>query len=63
MMEYLNEQYPYHWIGRGGPQNWLLWSVDLPPLDFHEKHGALMQSKQKRGTTSSNFQWWKMHES
>jgi hypothetical protein len=35
MTEYLNEQFPDRWIGRGGPQYWPLRSPDLTPLDFH----------------------------
>jgi hypothetical protein len=34
-MEYLNEQFPYRWIGRGDQQNWPTWSPDLTVLDFH----------------------------
>lgn len=32
--EYLNEQYPQHWIGRGGPVNWPARSPDLTCLDY-----------------------------
>lgn len=31
---YLNETYPYRWIGRGGPQFWPARSPDLNPIDF-----------------------------
>jgi hypothetical protein len=48
--EFLNEQFPDRWIGRGGPQNWSLLSPDLTSLDFREKHGAWTQNKQKGGT-------------
>lgn len=47
----------------GGLQNLPLQSLDLIPLDFHEKHGVWMQNKQKMGTISSHFQCCKMHKS
>lgn len=33
--EYLDQQYPGRWIGRGGPVAWPPRSPDLTPLDFH----------------------------
>jgi len=33
--QYLNYKFPNRWIGRGGAQNWLPWSPDLNPLDYH----------------------------
>jgi hypothetical protein len=35
-MEYLKQQFPNRWIGRGGQQNWSMRSPDLTPLDYHE---------------------------
>jgi Helix-turn-helix domain (DUF4817) len=32
---YLNQQYPDRWIGRGGPHQWPARSPDLNPLDFY----------------------------
>ena len=32
--EYLNESFPNHWLGRGGPVAWPLRSPDLTPLDY-----------------------------
>ena len=33
--EYLNESFPNHWLGRGGPVAWAPWSPDLTPLDYY----------------------------
>lgn len=32
--QFLDEKYPNHWIGRGGPVHWPARSPDLSPLDF-----------------------------
>jgi hypothetical protein len=32
--EFLNQEDPNRWIGRGGPINWPARSPDLTPLDF-----------------------------
>ena len=32
--EFLNEQLPSRWIGRGGTQEWPPRSLDLTPMDF-----------------------------
>jgi hypothetical protein len=32
---YLNEQFPYRWIGHGWKQNWPPGSPDLSPIDYH----------------------------
>lgn len=33
--DYLNQEFPERWIGRGGPQAWPARSPDLTPLDFY----------------------------
>lgn len=33
--QYLDEQFPSHWIGRGGPVAWPARSPDLTPCDFY----------------------------
>jgi len=33
--QHLNHEFPNRWIGRGGAQNWLPWSLDQNPLDYH----------------------------
>jgi len=33
--EYLNESFPNHCLGRGGPIAWPLRSPDLTPLDYY----------------------------
>jgi len=38
--EHLNEHFSDRWIGRGGPQNWPLQSLDITHLDSCEKHGV-----------------------
>ena len=32
--DFLNDQFPERWIGRGGPISWPPRSPDLTPLDF-----------------------------
>ena len=33
--EYLNESFPNHWLGRGGPVAWPPRSPDLTPLEYY----------------------------
>jgi len=33
--EYLDESFPNHWLGRGGPVAWPPRSPDLTPLDYY----------------------------
>ena len=33
--EYVNESFPNHWLGRGGPVPWAPRSPDLTPLDYY----------------------------
>jgi len=33
--EYLNESFPNHWLGHGGPLAWAQRSPDLTPLDYY----------------------------
>jgi len=33
--EYLNESFPNHWLGHGGPVAWPQRSPDLTPLDYY----------------------------
>ena len=33
--DYLNESFPNHWLGRGGPLAWPQRSSDLTPLDYY----------------------------
>ncbi|KAK3892936.1 hypothetical protein Pcinc_003242 [Petrolisthes cinctipes] len=40
--EYLHQEFPGRWIGRGGPYTWPARSPDLPPLGFH--HWGYMKS-------------------
>ncbi|KAK4319067.1 hypothetical protein Pmani_009961 [Petrolisthes manimaculis] len=40
--EYLHQEFPGRWIGRGGPYPWPARSPDLTPLDFH--HWGYMKS-------------------
>ena len=66
--EYLNNVFPYRWIGRGGPVQWPPCSTDLTPMDFFiwggdEVFGVRDTDRHSRragcpcGRSCSNYSW------
>jgi hypothetical protein len=57
--EILDQQYPYRWIGRGGPRHWPARSPDLNPLDFFFKNvvfrSTIATGEQLRGRVQGAF--------